>query len=123
MVFMCDRPSTIDFDQTDREAKIQSLALPVGSRLGTMHRCDNKGNLAPRRDRHRSNVKDNRVTVAGKKQVPGLLVGFDARGLKRWGNIEHHDVRRMILQYPVKISATYGGCPRLNHVANCRLVL
>ena len=73
MVFVCDSPSTTDFAQTDREAKIQSLALPVGSRFGAMHRCDDKGNVARRCESHRSNVEDDRVTGAGKKQVPGLL--------------------------------------------------
>src|SRR5215469_5022526 len=123
MVFVCDSPSTTDFAQTDREAKIQFSALPVGSGFGAMHRRDDKGNVARGRDIHRSNVEDDRITGTGKKQLPGRLVGFDALGLKRWRNIEHHDVRRMTLQYRFKISATYGSCPRLNHIANCPIVL
>ena len=92
MVFVRDRPSTTDFAQTDREAKIESLALTAGSGFRAMHRCDDEANVASRCDRHRINVEDDRVDGAGEEQVPGLLVGFDARGLKRWGNIEHDDV-------------------------------
>jgi hypothetical protein len=49
--------------------------------------------------------------------------GFDSLGLERWWNIDHRDVRRMVLENPFEVSATLCGGPGLNHVANYRLVL
>jgi hypothetical protein len=118
MMFVRDNPLIADFAQTDREAKIQPIPHTAGSRFSAMHRRDDKGNVAPGSDSHRSDVENDRIAGTGKKQVPGLLVGFDALGLKRWGNIEHYDVRRMVLKDSFKISATYGVCPGLNDIAN-----
>jgi hypothetical protein len=123
MMLVRDNPLIADFAQTDREAKIQPFTHTTGSRFSATHRRDDKGNVAPGSNSHRSDVENDRITGTGKKQVPGLLVCFDAFGLKRWGNIEHYDVRRMVLKDSFKISAAYGACPGLNHSANCRLVL
>jgi hypothetical protein len=123
MMFMRDNPLIADFAETNREAKIQPFTHTAGSRFSATHRRDDKRNVTPGSDSHRGDVENDRITGTGKKQVPGLLVGFDALGLKRWGNIEHYDVRRMVLKDSFKISATYGICPGLNYIANGHLVL
>jgi hypothetical protein len=73
MVFVCDSPSTTDFAQTDGEVKIQSLALPVGSRFGAMHGCDGEGDVARCCDGHRSNVEDDGINGAGKNRSQVFL--------------------------------------------------
>jgi hypothetical protein len=123
MMFVRDIPLIADFAETNREAKIQPFTHTAGSKFSATHRRDDKRNVTPGIDSHRSDVENDRITGTGKEQVPGLLVGFDALGLKGWGNIEHHNIQRMILQYPFKISEAYGGCPGLNYIANCRLFL
>ena len=55
MMLVGDDPSSINFTQADRQAKIQGLLLTA------THRGNDKGNITARSDRHVRNVEGNRI--------------------------------------------------------------
>jgi len=61
MMFVGYDPSPIDFAQADRQAKIQSFMLAVGSRFSATHRRYDKSDIAAGSDIHFSNIEGDRI--------------------------------------------------------------
>ena len=72
-MFVRNCPSTVDFAQTDGQAKFQLLTLTCGRRLSATHRRNGKGNIPASGNGHCSNVEDGRVARARKNESKVLL--------------------------------------------------
>ena len=110
-----DAPVAIDLAQAHSQSEQKAVGVDriAGRVRSAPHDGDREGDVRARSDGEFSKVEGRAGLVVTEKQIPSLLVSFDAPALKWWRQVEHHDVPLVVRKNGGKIVPADGVRPVL----------
>jgi hypothetical protein len=115
MMLVCDAPVAIDLPQANSQSEQKAvLVYRIAGRVRSAPQDgDREGDVSACGNGEFSKVEGRTRLVVTEKQIPGLLVGFDAPALEWRRQVEHHYVPVVVRKNGGKIVPADGVRPAL----------